>query len=232
MVSDNSPIFSPETASTVSSSGEENGSSISSVRPRDTFNIFLNQCQIQPLGRPWLDWGEVSIRTRQQYVQRTSEIVAAVLNVISPKNASDLWKVLQSSSSLNRQLGLHHASLPSEAACLEALAEFFSNATSWDTRWQVLPVMTGVASFRAISEFIPGLDECRYTVANLHRVQYGRNAPVPTKESPRLRIDPKQLDHFLGFITSLYLVQDLPFGEKHLQLSSGKIITVPNVFAQ
>ena len=66
-------------------------------------------------------------------------------------------------------------------------------------------------------------------MANLHRVQYGRNAPVPTKESPRLRIDPKQLDHFLGFITSPHLVQDLPFGEKHLQLSSGKIITAPNV---
>ena len=228
-ISDDSPIFSPETASTVSSSGEGNGSSSSSVRPRDTFNIFLNQCQIQPLGRPWLDWGEVSIRTRQRYVQRTSEIVAAVLNVISPKNAPDLWKALQSSSALNRQLGLHHASLPSEAAYLEALAEAYSNATSWDTRRQVLSLMTGVASFRAISEFIPGLTEYRYTVANLHRVQYGRNAPVPTKESPRLRIDPKQLDHFLGFITSPHLVQDLPFGEKHLQLSSGKIITVPNV---
>ena len=94
----------------------------------------------------------------------------------------------------------------------------------------MLSVMTGVASFRAISKFIPGLTEYRYTVANLHRVQCGRNAPVPTKESLRLRIDPKQLDHFLGFITSAHLVQDLPFGEKHMQLSSEKIITVPNVF--
>ena len=66
-------------------------------------------------------------------------------------------------------------------------------------------------------------------MANLHRVQYGRNAPVPTRESPRLRIDPKQRDRFLGFITSPHLVQDLSFGEKHLQLSSGKIITVPNI---
>ena len=115
-------------ASTVSSSGEGNGSSSSSVRPRDTFNIFLNQSQIQPLGRPWLDWGEVSFRTRQRYVQRTSEIVAAVLNVISPKNAPDLWKALQSSSALNLQLGLHHASPPSEAAYLEALAEAYSDA--------------------------------------------------------------------------------------------------------
>ena len=112
------------------------------------------------------------------------EIVAAVLNVISPNNAPDLWKALQSSSALNQQLGLHHASLPSEAAYLEALAEAYSNATSWDTLQQVLSVMTGVASFRAISEFIPGLTEYRYTVANLHRVQYGQNAPVPP-ESPQ-----------------------------------------------
>lgn len=192
-------------------------------------DIFLNQCQIQPLGRTLLDWGEVSIRTRQRYVQRTSEIVSAFLNIISPSHAPDLLQALQSSSALNRQLGLHHASLPSEAAYLEALAEAYSNATSWDTRRQVLSVMTGVTSFRAISEFIPGLTEYRYTVTYLHRVQYRRNAPVPTKESSRLRIERKQLDHFLGFITSPHLVHDLPFGEKHLQLSSGKIITVPNV---
>ena len=86
-----------------------------------------------------------------------------------------------------------------------------------------------MASFKAISEFIPGLTQYRYTMANLHHVQYGRNAPVPTSESPRLRIDPKQWDHFLGFITSPHLLQDLPFGEKHLQLSSGKVITVPNI---
>ena len=89
--------------------------------------------------------------------------------------------------------------------------------------------MTEVAIFKAIIEFIPGLTQYRYTMANLHRVQYGRNASVPTTESPRLRIDPKKLDYFLGFITSPHLVQDLPFGEKHLQLSSVKVITVPNI---
>ena len=92
--------------------------------------------------------------------------------------------------------------------------------------------MSGVASFKAISEFIPGLTQYRYTTANLHRVQYGRHVPASTSESPRLRIDANQLDHFLGFITmSPHLVQDLPFGEKHLQLSSGKIFTVPNIIS-
>ena len=121
-ISDDSPILSPKTASTVSFSGEGNGPSRVGARPRDALNIFLNQCQIQSLGRPWLDWGVVSVRTRQRYVQRCGEIVADVLKVISPNNAPHLWKALQTSGAVNQQLGLHQVSLPSETAYLEALA--------------------------------------------------------------------------------------------------------------
>lgn len=53
-ISDYSPVFSPETDSTVSSSGEGNGSFRLGHRPRDTLNAFLKQCQIQSLERPWM----------------------------------------------------------------------------------------------------------------------------------------------------------------------------------
>ena len=91
--------------------------------------------------------------------------------------------------------------------------------------------MTGVVSYREISRYIPGLTQYRYTIANLHRLQYGRAAPVPVHEGhvPRLQIDKGQLDHFLAYITSPHIVQDLPFGEKTLKLSSGRVISVPNV---
>ena len=36
-------------------------------------------------------------------------------------------------------------------------------------------------------------------------------------------------DHFISFITSGHLIQDLPFGEKRLKLTSGKEIKVPNI---
>ena len=130
---------------------------------------------------------------------------------------------------VNQQLGAHQPFLPSERAYLQAMAEAYSNSSSWDTRRQVLSVMAGVASFGAISDFIPGLTRYRYTMANLHRTQYGRGVPVPSQKAPRIKIDLQQLDHFLGFITSPHLVQDLPFGEKNLELSSGEIIAVPNV---
>jgi len=161
--------------------------------------------------------------------KRTGEIVSSVLTTVSPTNAAHLWRGLQTSPMMHKSLGIQQTYLPSEEVYLEALAEAYKSATSWDTRRQVLSVMAGVASFSAISEYIPGLTRYRYDMANKHSIQHGRCVPVPPKNYPRLRIDLQQLDHFLGFITSPHLVLDLPFGEKHLKLSSGKEIVVPNV---
>ena len=132
---------------------------------------------------------------------------------------------------MNKALDLDE--LPqSENLYIEALAEAYNNAASWDTRRQVLSIMSGVASYNVISMYIPGLTKYRYTMANLHRLQFGRGAPVPKQATTRIRIDIKQLDHFISFITSLHLVQDLPFGQRHLKLSSGEVINVPNVIRQ
>ena len=42
-------------------------------------------------------------------------------------------------------------------------------------------------------------------------------------------MESKQLDHFLTYITSPHVIQDLPFGQRYLRLSSGKILETPNV---
>lgn len=214
-VTDDSYVLSPETGSRVSSSGDGNETAPrASSEPRETLNALLNQCQIQPLRRSWTDWDKVNERTRKHYTQRSGEIVSIVIKVISPANAPKIWNALQSSSMVNQQLRAHQPFLPSERAYLQAMAEGYANLSSWDTRRQVLSVMSGVASFGAISEFIPGLTQYRYTMENLHRVQYGRSALVPSQRAPRIKIDLQQLDHFLGFITSPHLVQVLPFGKE------------------
>ena len=51
---------------------------------RSKLNAFLEECQIQALGSPWLEWARASQRTRQRYVQRTSEIISSVLKVVYP----------------------------------------------------------------------------------------------------------------------------------------------------
>ena len=39
---------------------------------------------------------------------------------------------------------------------------------------------------------------------------------------------PKQVDHFLDFISSSHVIQDLPFGQKSIRLSTNEVVTVPN----
>ena len=44
-----------------------------------------------------------------------------------------------------------------------------------------------------------------------------------------MRVDRNKLDHFIYFITSGHIIQDLPFGEKRLKLTNGKEVKAPNV---
>ena len=60
-------------------------------------------------------------------------------------------------------------------------------------------------------------------------VLHGRGSVVPIHSPTRIHVPPEKLDHFLSFITSAHIVQDLPFGEKSLKLSSSVQIKVPNV---
>ena len=54
-------------------------------------------------------------------------------------------------------------------------------------------------------------------------------SPAPLVENRRMKVSPEKLYHFLTSITSQYVMQDLPFGEKTLKLSSNPEIKVPNV---
>ncbi|KAK3722361.1 hypothetical protein QZH41_003618 [Actinostola sp. cb2023] len=44
-----------------------------------------------------------------------------------------------------------------------------------------------------------------------------------------MRVGENQLDHFLSFITSPHIIQDLPFGQQYLRLTSGEVLETPNV---
>ena len=44
-----------------------------------------------------------------------------------------------------------------------------------------------------------------------------------------MRIEPVKLEHFVSFITSPHVIQDVPSGEKLLKLSTGEIIKIPYV---
>ena len=141
----------------------------------------------------------------------------------------EFWASLKASNSVEKALHTNELETPEDKKYLEALAESYENASTWETRRQILSVLADKVTFKKIQSYIPGLTSYRFTAARKHSLEYGRGALVPPNKSPRMRIDSKQLDHFLSYITSPHVVQDLLFGQRYLHLSSGEVLETPNV---
>ena len=58
-----------------------------------------------------------------------------------------------------------------------------------------------------------------------HKEQFGRGASAPVSSGlPR-----ELVDHFLDFITSGHVIQDLPLGTRNIKMESKETIKIPNV---
>ena len=175
-------------------------------------------------------------RTRLRNISEASGVMVAVLQTLSPSHPGELWKDLRDSDKICEALNVTNRAELNEITAKEgdmkyliALSETYSNATSGNIRKQILSIMADLTTFEEIRKFIPGLTKHMFCEARKHRLLSGRGAPVVSKSGPRCRIDLKELDHFLSFITSPYIIQDLPFGEKFLKLYSGEVVQTPNV---
>ena len=116
--------------------------------------------------------------------------------MIAPGDAGYLWTAVQSSHCVEIALGMDDNI---DRKYLEALAETYQHATSWDTRRQVLAIIADLVPYRDIQKFIPGLTDYRIKEARMHILKYGHGAAVPLTKSPRMRVNESQLDHFLTF---------------------------------
>ena len=194
---------------------------------RNQLNRFLQIRDISPVRNPSsVSWKTANERTKRRYLRK------AVLEVIAPGASEELWNELcerhmQAVSKESQNEGVSRSE--KEVKLLEAFAESYLNAQHWSTRRQILSLMADKLSLHELREFIPTITSYRYNIARRHRVLHGRAAPVSCHESRRIRIDPAKLEHFVSFITSPHVIQDVPFGEKLLKLSTGEIIRTPNV---
>ena len=219
-------LFLPDTGSSseLSESDTTNGNDLSSRR--NALNKFLSVSGVEFVPVSKKKFSELQQRTKINHVSKASETIAAVLDVIAPGDAGALWEATKESKLVERKLSIDEDLDSTEELYLQALAETYVHATGWDTRRQILSIMADLVPFSRLQKFIPGITY--YRVKHL----FGRGAPVVKEVSPRMRVDSVQLGHFLTFITSPQVVQDLPFGQRHLQLSNGKIVEAPNVIRE
>ena len=185
------------------------------MNPTEILNSFLSSRDISPIRRMNLSWEDASDRTKRLYTRKARQAVKAVLSEISPENSDMLLQAVKTAPNENSKIDL---------TLIEALTECYNNASHWSTRRQILSIIADKVSFKELLKWIPNLTRYRFNIARHHILLHGRGSVlVPTRKT-RLCVDPQKLDHFLTFITSTSVIQDLPFGEK--TLSSNTKITI------
>lgn len=186
---DDETFLSPDTGSLVSSTSDEapaaKPATSHSVHSKK-LNAYLVLTNIMPITQPWMEWDKVSNSTKQRYTKWTLEIVSSVLHTLSPNDPGSLWQAIVSSPTMNKALELDD--LPKMAKdYLKGLTEAYNQAHGWDTRRQILSIMSSVTSFKAVSGFIPGLTRYLFTLANLqHCLQYACSMPAVWQNAKRL----------------------------------------------
>ena len=175
-----------------------------------------------------MSWGDASDRTKRYYLRKASQAVSAVMRDISPHDTGPL---LQDLVSLNILCDKNSSDEDStvDQSLMESLAECYSVANNWGTRRQILSIMADKVHYSTLLRFIPNLSRYRYTEARRHCMMLGRGAPIYHVRAARTDVPQHQIEHFIDFITSSRIVQDLPFGEKSIKLSSKESLKMPNV---
>lgn len=190
--------------------------------PRDQLNAFISSRHVSPIRHTLtIPWDIASSRTKRLHTTKAKQIIEAVCEEIAPQDHENL---------LNSVVTSYKSSDSSiDTVLLDALTECYNNANNWSTRRQILSIIADKVDYEQLQRWIPDITRYRYNVARYHHLLHGRGAIVPVKTSARVRVSHQQLNHFLNFITNPYIMQDMPFGERTIKLSSKIELKIPNV---
>ena len=155
-------------------------------------------------------WDEAAERTKRFHTRKARQVVIAELEEIAPQCADILLDSVQSCKEDECDI---------DSTLMGVLVECYENAGQLSTRRQMLSIIADKVSFKAVKRWIPNLSRYRYNITWHHVLLHGRGSPVPSGNNTRMKVLPLKFDHFLTFITSAYVMQDLPFGRKTLKLS-------------
>ena len=168
-----------------------------------------------------IPWDTAAERTKRRYVRKGKQVALAALEELAPQNSEILFSAIQSERQKNAD--------DMDSSLLEAMVECYENCNHWSSRRQMLSIIADKVRFATLQKWLPDLSRYRYNIARHHLFLHGRGTEVPQQKRKRIKVSPEKLDHFLAFITSAKIIQDLPFGDKTLKLSSGSEIKIPNV---
>ena len=203
------------------------------VSPLQKMNEFLESKDISPVRYPaTVPWPDASARTRRRHLRKVRQAVGAVLGEVAPHQSGQLWRTLTTYRSLEHEdssCSEEDAEVDVDEVLMSALADCYNSSSTWQVRRQILSIVADKFTFRTIRRWIPDLTRYRLSTARDHALRYGRGVLPPPVVHTKMFVSQTQVDHFLDFITSPHVIQDLPFGQRSIKLSTNEVITVPNV---
>uniref|UniRef100_A0AC34FWI5 C2H2-type domain-containing protein n=1 Tax=Panagrolaimus sp. ES5 TaxID=591445 RepID=A0AC34FWI5_9BILA len=111
---------------------------------------------------------------------------------------------------------------------LKDTAEWFYVANDYREKTEVLAQIAMRFRYEQIREFIPDLTLFRFTAARKLALRRYDQWKQPVMKTIKVRYDKEYINLFVDFITSPFVMVDLPFGTKKAKLSSGEKFEIPN----
>ena len=182
-------------------------------------NTSVLEIQAQIRNTLSTSWEMASYRTKRLHLRKAQQVVHTCLEEITPGESAELFQYLHKRFETGSNV---------DGSLMEALLECYNNARHWSSRRQILSIIADKVNFKDLRRWIPSLTKYRYDIAR-HTLLHGRGAAMPTVNNSRICVKEEKLDHFLSFITSTHIIQDLPFGENTLRLSSREELKIPSV---
>ncbi|KAL9976749.1 hypothetical protein ACROYT_G014078 [Oculina patagonica] len=116
--------------------------------PLTKLNKFSESRDVSPVRHTvTIPWNEASERTRRRHLRKAQQAVGADLDEVAPNQPGELWHSLV--PSFNKQFSSDSESEDEDVdnVLMNVLTEGYSNASTWDTRRQILSIMADKATF-------------------------------------------------------------------------------------
>ena len=164
-------------------------------------------------------WESISERQKRYYVKKAKDVLEAAMSVLAPGQEAYLREAILRTP--------RHTSFNDVPTTTQSVIQAYLAADSWQIKRQILSLITDEYTKEELRDLIPGLSVWRIDQARRHKTEAGPGQPIPKHALTRTRLDKVKTDHFIDFISSPALLQDVAYGTKTLSLDNGEKITVP-----
>ena len=179
--------------------------------------------KIDPLESQVACWESCPKAERSAVVQKTEQVCQLLCDVIAPNDGEQLFQAVIDQHNNKTEIG---------GVGLKALVVAYQNAPSRSVKTQILSIYADRFTKKELKEIhkpFEDLSERQIKKARAQAKIEGPGIPVERLPRHRIRVDQRQLDHFLEFSMRPYYYQDVAYGTRTLKLESGEELVMPNV---